>query len=96
MMELTKISLAEQLKAELMERYGLRADQVWCEVTISTSDLDLGQQILKDFDKFKGINHLDENQHCDQVYGTEIDSIWVHRKDGRYSPYVTEGENNES
>jgi hypothetical protein len=89
-------SSAALLKLELMERYGLRADQVNLQVTISTDDLALGRQILKDFDKYEGSNHLDDHQPCDQVYGTDIHFVWVHRKDGYYGRYVTEGENNES
>ena len=89
-MNTTKVSLAEQLKGELMERYGLRADQVHLEVTFSTTDLDLGRKILKDFDKstypHEYFNY--KYQNSDSVFGEDISFVSVHRKDGREGEYL--------
>ena len=81
---------AELLKAELMERYGLREDQIELQLTVSTTDLEIGRKILHDFDKdnqettfFPG-----EKQDCDYVRGTHFKSVFVHRKDGFYGQYL--------
>jgi hypothetical protein len=86
-----KTCFAEMLKAELMERYGLREDQVAVELTFRTLDIDLGKQILKDFD---GINNREdyferEEQTCDHVFGhgKPVYFVSVHRKDGSNAPY---------
>lgn len=83
-------SSAEMLKAELMERYNLRDDQVRIEVTVSTVDLDLGRQILKDFSIYQDSNFLPEGTDCDLARGEAIHSVWVHRKDGYYGTYLSE------
>ena len=84
---------AELLKAELMERYGLREDQIAVELSFKTTDLDLARQILSDFD---GASHNteyfeNERRNCDNVFGygrKPIDFVSVHRKDGNYAPYL--------
>jgi hypothetical protein len=94
----TQVSLAEQLKAELMERYGLRADQVRLEVNFYTEDLGLGNLILDDFERSTAFpSTLKPNQPCQVIFGDKIEVINVHRKDGFYSEYAhdTEGEDNE-
>jgi hypothetical protein len=95
MMEQVKLSLAEQLKNEVMERYGLREDQVRLEISISTTDLDLGREILKDFNtKYPSSNkYLPEGANCDSVYGLDVGFVSVHRKDGFHGQYLFEDDN---
>jgi hypothetical protein len=95
MMKTTKLSHAEALKAEIMERYNLREDQVSIELSISTADLDTGRAILADFDKFSNENkeYLKENKKADSVFGEIIHFVAVHRKDGFHGTY--EGENDD-
>ena len=89
-MENVKVSLAEALKAELMERYGLREDQVQVQLTISTTDLETGRKVLADFDKRSEGNYFPEEEDCDMVFGTEVHAVYVHRKDGFYGTFVSE------
>ena len=89
-MEQTKMSLAEALKAELMERYGLREDQVQVQLTISTTDLETGRKVLADFDKRNEGNYLPEEDKCDMVFGKEVHAVYVHRKDGFYGTFIGE------
>jgi hypothetical protein len=92
-----KISHAEFLKQEIMERYGLREDQVKLELTVSTIDLELGREILNDFNTRFPNNRdilLEENQPCGSVYSNSIHSVSVHRKDGNYGTYIV-GEDDE-
>lgn len=94
-MENVKVSHAEALKAELMERYGLREDQVRLEIGIHTTDLELGRTILKDFG-YEGVSkefYLPEGKKCDYVTGKDINQVWIHRRDGFYGSY--EGENDD-
>lgn len=81
---------AELLKMELMERYGLREDQVRLELTIATDNLELSRQILKDFDRstYPDPYFERENQNCDSVFGKEVNWVSVHRKDGFYGTYL--------
>ena len=79
---------AELLKAEIMERYGLREDQVRLQLTVCTADLELGRKILSDYDKHQGDSYLPEGNDCDFVRGENINSVYVHRKDGFYAAYV--------
>lgn len=99
-MEQVKLSLAEQLKQEVMERYGLRADQVRLELSISTIDLELGREILKDFNtKYpESTNYLPEDVPCDSVYGTSegVNVVFVHRKDGFYGDYINNEEDDDN
>lgn len=86
-----KSCFAELLKMELMERYGLREDQVHLEISISTADLGLGKQILSDFDtKYpkESPNYFEGNSPYDYVYSTEVNVVGVNRKDGKYGKYV--------
>jgi hypothetical protein len=90
-METTKMSLAEQLKMEIMERYGLREDQVRLELTVYTTDLEVGRTVLTDFNtKYPNKNDdlLPEDKACDSVYSQEVDYVCVHRKDGFYGEYI--------
>ena len=89
-MEQTKMSLAEALKAELMERYGLREDQVQVQLTVSTTDLELGRKVLADFDKRNDGKYFAEEENCDSVFGSEVHAVYVHRKDGFYGYYINE------
>jgi hypothetical protein len=81
---------AELLKAELMERYGLREDQVQLQLTVCTTDLELGRQILKDFDSEGNETKLllPEENDCDFVRGEHFRSVYIHRKDGFYGAYI--------
>jgi hypothetical protein len=95
----TQVSHAEALKQELMERYGLREDQVRLGLTIYTTDLELGNTVLSDFTKDKELYHLDrlkEGMNCNSVFGHNM-NVYVHVKDGFYAPYLydEEGEDNE-
>ena len=82
-----KKSPAELLKAEIMERYGLKADQVQIEVTVFTANVELGQKILADHDiyHYENRHYLSDDCKADVAYGNEINSIWVHKRDGRYT-----------
>jgi hypothetical protein len=88
-----KTCFAELLKAELMERYGLREDQVELGLTIHTDNQALGEQILSDFSMNGGKFSL-EGKTCDCAYGEHFHTIWVHSKDGRFGLY--EGDNDEA
>jgi hypothetical protein len=88
MMKQVKLSHAEALKMELMERYSLREDQVAIEINFKTTDLELGRQILADFSKYDEKDRLPEGQNCDSVFGKQVHSVSVHRKDGFYGQYL--------
>jgi hypothetical protein len=85
---------AEALKAEIMERYGLREDQIQLQLTVHTTDLELGRTILHDFDVEKQETTFfpNDKQNCDFVRGEHIRSVYVHRKDGFYGTYINNNE----
>jgi hypothetical protein len=91
----TQVSLAEQLKAELMERYGLREDQVRLELSVYTKDMEKANTILADYSRDKEFIPLTPEKDCTHVFGNLVNNVFVHNKDGFYSFYNNEGEDNE-
>lgn len=81
-----KTCAADQLKQELMERYGLKANQIKIElnITLPEGEEEKALSILNDFNKYpkatEGIEML--TAHGDtklgQVYGKKIHTVWVH------------------
>ena len=84
---------AELLKAEIMERYGLREDQVELGLTIHTNNQEVGEKILNDFSMSPYKISL-KGKQCDCAYGEHFHTVWVHSKDGRFGTY--EGDNDEA
>lgn len=85
-MNTTKLSLAEQLKAEIMERYGLQEDQIRIELDIYTDDVELGRKILAENDMYSTKKeYLKETSNCDNAYGEHIDSIWVYKRENKHA-----------
>jgi hypothetical protein len=80
------VSLAELLKAEFMEKYGLTEDQISLTLSIYTPDVDLGRQILVDNNKYettKPESFLKDGFTCDNSYGENVDVLWVFKKNSR-------------
>lgn len=76
-------SLAELLKEEYMERYGLQANQIKLELAIATEDKELGEKILREQDAYstdKVKLYLESAHKCGNAYGTDINNTWVHLK----------------
>lgn len=83
-MKTIKMSYAEALKMELMERYGLEADQIRLEIDIYTEDVELGRKILKENDMYSTKEqYLKEDSTCDHSYGEHIDSLWVYKRENK-------------
>jgi hypothetical protein len=83
-MKTVKMNLAEQLKEELMERYGLEENQIKLEISIYTDNVTLGRQILAENDMYSTKEeYLKEDMTCDNSYGEYIDSLWVYKRKNR-------------
>jgi hypothetical protein len=81
MMEQVKLSPAEALKMEIMERYGLKEDQIKLEIGIYTEDVELGRKILAENDMYSTKEeYLKEGMICDNSYGEHINSLWVYKR----------------
>jgi hypothetical protein len=74
---MTTKSLVEQLKAELMEQYGLKEDQIQLELRIYPDTKKHASEILSSFEtKYpKRGEHFQFSEVCSSVYSTDFHNV---------------------
>lgn len=79
--ELT-MNLVEQLKMEIMERYGLEEKDVQVNLNVFVEDKDLGKDILADYDDMypSKENYFQYSDKCSSVYSKSFHSVCAFMK----------------